>query len=320
MAIIWGAILAIALGPYLFFRATSFGERVKVVRVMSNAAATQEADTLRIMTWNIAHGRGTAESNWSQGAEPKVRRILEIARLIREQQADIVVLNEVDFSATWSGGFDQARAIAEAAGFPWYARQCNLDFGFVFGRFQFGNVVMSRFPIREAQAIDLPPCSVWEDWLVGRKRGLLCTVDPGGPEISVMGLHLEARGEPIRVQAANYLVKEISKIDRPLVLAGDLNTTPPWAPGVQQKYSPQGYHLTENAFEVLVDQSGLRPLPASIDDKSQFTFPSTHPASTIDWVFYDETAFRARSHRVLQTELSDHLPVVVDLVRGNNAR
>ena len=127
-----GSLLILLFGPYLFYRATSFGERVRVFSEDGPVAVAPE--TLRVMIWNIAHGRGVEDSNWSETAEPKVDRILEIAELIKQQDADVVILNEVDYAATWSGNFDQAAAIADVTGYPYYARQTNLDFGFLVGR------------------------------------------------------------------------------------------------------------------------------------------------------------------------------------------
>ena len=310
-----GSLLILLFGPYLFYRATSFGERVRVFSEDGPVAVAPE--TLRVMIWNIAHGRGVEDSNWSETAEPKVDRILEIAELIKQQDADVVILNEVDYAATWSGNFDQAAAIADVTGYPYYARQTNLDFGFLVGRFKFGNVILSRYPIVAAEALDLPAFVAWEDWLVGRKRGLLCDIQLGEQQIVVAGLHLEARGEPSRIKSVKYLLERIQQLrsdGRPsLILAGDLNTTPSHAPNRKRKYTAEGYRLPNNSFDTLAEESGLTHVPAKITDASQFTFPSTAPRSAIDWVFFDDASFKATSHRVLQSELSDHLPVVVDL-------
>jgi len=312
-----GILLAVILVPYLITRIGSFGERVRVFR---NPAADRNASTdsikmLRVMTWNIAHGRGIADSNWAESAKPKVSRVLQIAHLIKQQQADIVVLNEVDFSATWSGKFDQAKAIAEASGFPYFARQSNLDFGVPFLRLKFGNVVLSRFPIQQASSIDLPPHQVWEDWLAGRKRGLFCTLDVGGDALGVMALHLESRGSTSRVRAAHYLVDRITGSELPLIVAGDLNTTPSLAQDRDPQYWSFDQKLKENAFDILATRSGLAHVPKAVVDASQFTFPAIQPVAAIDWVFYDKSGFEPAKHQVLQTELSDHLPVVVDFLR-----
>lgn len=90
--------------------------------------------TLRIGAYNIAHGRGTADGNWSGGDENERRgRLNAIAELITAADLDVVVLNEVDFAATWSYHVNQAAWIAEATEFPYWVEQRNLDFRFAYG-------------------------------------------------------------------------------------------------------------------------------------------------------------------------------------------
>ena len=302
-AMVVGLLLGILLGPYLFYRANSFQERIRLFKTDAGVPAIAEDSVIELMVWNIAHGRGDSNSNWEEGGTPKAYRVMEIAAFIRKMNADVVVLNEVDFSATWSGGFDQAAAIAEAAGFPFYARQVNLDFGFVVGRFQFGNVILSRFPITQASVIDLPAFREWEDWLVGCKRGLMVQLDLGNKErINLAALHLESRSEVCRVKSAAALISRFENIQGPLIVAGDLNTTPGTAPF--SKETPKGV----NAFDLLVESTGLQPAPLQILNKDQLTFPAANPVQAIDWVLFQPEFFDLKSHEVLPSQLSDHRP------------
>jgi len=159
---------------------------------------------LSIVSFNIAHGRGTASSNWAEGGQPKQERIAAIAQKLKTIDADIVVLNEVDFNSTWSGGHNQAEAIAIAAGYRYRLEQRNLDFGFIYGSWQFGNTILSHYPIVDAQQIDFPPEKAWEDWLVGCKRGALATVRlTPDKTIRVGAVHLEHRSETVRAAGAD---------------------------------------------------------------------------------------------------------------------
>ncbi len=311
-AMIFCMALTLVIGPYLFFRASSFSERIKIVRLPGLPENEQTAakfdGRLTVAVWNIAHGRGTAQSNWEEKHSAKVTRVIQIGTYIRNLDADVVILNEVDFSSTWSGGVDQAYAIAQAADFPYYARQSNLDFGFLYGRWKFGNVILSRYPITSATAVDLPPHKKWEDWLAGRKRGVLCTVDPGaGYRFNVIGLHLESRSETTRLRSVEFLVDLVSSLEGPLIVGGDLNTTPSGAPRSNQ--TPAGI----NAFDTLTQKSGLQSEPMTIRDSGQLTFPSREPSTAIDWILFDPDDFESEGQQVLQSDLSDHLPVVMKL-------
>ena len=303
-----GLLFGILLGPYLFYRANSIQERVRVFKTDVNEGAREDDGIIDLMVWNIAHGRGVANSNWEEGSTLKANRVMQIAAFIRDINPDVVVLNEVDFSAMWSGGFNQAAAIAEAAGFPYYARQVNLDFGFIFGRFQFGNVILSRFPIVNASVIDLPAFRDWEDWLVGCKRGLMSQLDLGSNRIiNLAALHLDYRSEACRVDSVTSLIPRFQEVERPLIVAGDLNTTPSTAPYSSE--TPSG----ENAFDLLIESTGLQPAPLQVLNVDQLTFPAWAPKRAIDWVLYQPQFFQMESHQVLPSQLSDHLPVMVRL-------
>ena len=306
-------LLLVCLGPYLYYRATSFANRIRLTEIdQSHERRDVRADSFKVMCWNIAHGRGTAKSNWSESGAPKAERIMRIAEFIEKVDPDIVVLNEVDFSATWSGGFDQATAIAQRAGYKYVVRQTNLDFGFVYGRWQFGNAVLSKLPILEHAAIDLPAHKTWEDWVVGRKRGMHVQVQlfPDQDPVHLLGLHLESRSEETRVESVRFLNSYLAKLEGPVLLAGDLNTTPPEAPRSGKTKSG------ENAFQILVQESDLKHFRVTKESPTErLTFPAWEPVSAIDWILF-RGLLQYRNHQVLQTKLSDHLPIVVDVYRN----
>ena len=300
-------LLIVGLGPYLFFRATSFMRKIQLVE-LNNAAGVTELDSpLRVATWNIAHGRGATFDNWAGDGDSKQERLKDISKLILDMDVDVVVLNEVDFCSTWSGGRDQAETIAQQTGYPYLIKQSNLDFGFIYGRWHFGNVILSRYPVSNVRAVEFAPVNQWEPWLVGCKRGVACTVELG-PEnlVSVMGLHLESRGEAVRVREVAGVNRVASYLEHPLILAGDLNTTPIIAP--QSNLDAAG----RNAFEELIRLTGLSYSPALSPAQDELTFPAFGPKTTIDWILFSGDKFSLVGQKVLKTQLSDHLPVVAE--------
>ena len=74
---------------------------------------------LRLVTFNIAHGRGLTPiqgltSGW------KIRaNLLKIAHLIRRLEPDVVALQEIDECSRWAGNFDHLRYLQEHAGYPY---------------------------------------------------------------------------------------------------------------------------------------------------------------------------------------------------------
>ena len=308
-------LLLIALGPYFFFRATSFARKIQTLEFETIVPVAEFDQTLRVAIWNIAHGRGAIFDNWAGDGDSKQERLKEISELIVELDADVVVLNEVDFCATWSGGYDQAETIAELTGYRYVVKQANLDFGFIYGRWHFGNVLLSRFPVSDVEVVEFAPVNFWESWVVGCKRGLSCTVelDPEN-SVSVIGLHLEARGETVRVKEANDVARFAERLNHPLIVAGDLNTTPPVAP--LSKTGIEG----NNAFEELVKSTELSYSPDQAPTEKELTFPAFGPETTIDWILFTEPSLSLVEQRVVSSQLSDHLPVVAEFRLKSNVK
>lgn len=279
----------------------------KVPSWQSDQKQNQPRRELRLAIWNIAHGRGDGDSNWEQGGAAKKERVAKIAATIATFNADVVVLNEVDFESTWSGGVDQANMIAKIAEFPVCVKQANLDFGFLWGRWFFGNAILSRFPIGDSQVVSLQARHDWESWLVGKKRGVSCSVRlPSGDQISLVGLHLESRGESIRVQQVDDVTRHCGTLKHPLVVAGDLNTTPSHFPNAQ--FSGEG----TNAFDRLVKQTQFSRFNDDAGDRSAMTFPTRDPKMAIDWVLVGPE-LELVNVEVIQSSLSDHRPVVATI-------
>ncbi|MEM7557881.1 MAG: hypothetical protein AAF394_02035, partial [Planctomycetota bacterium] len=88
------------LSPWRMLQVDDLSREPNSEAVDSQIRNTNE---LSIACYNIAHGRGIAESNWGNDtAKVRTQRLDEIANLLIEVDADIVVLNEVDFDSSWS--------------------------------------------------------------------------------------------------------------------------------------------------------------------------------------------------------------------------
>jgi endonuclease/exonuclease/phosphatase family metal-dependent hydrolase len=319
-------VLAVILGPYFVSRYRAPANRIVLkfddsVENKATKSIESSVGTLSVVTFNIAHGRGDAPGNWSEGAKPKFERIQKIATEIREIGADLVVLNEVDFNSTWSGHQNQAAAIAEAAGYPYRVEQRNLDFRFIYGSFCFGNAILSRYPITDAQVIDFPPEKNWEDWLVGCKRGVVASVRLNQSQrIRVAAIHLEHRSEKTRVAGAKEILQLIDPSGKnSLVVAGDFNSTPVEFP--RSSISDDGH----NAMDDLFSSDEFHYQPSDSPKSKEFTFSTMNPATVIDWILVSKTSeLDGQSpflrYEVLDTDLSDHRAVVaeIELTKGKS--
>ena len=304
--------LAVLICPYVFSRLASPWRRVSLHASADGEVEKLPITQLRVACYNIAHGRGIAVSNWEGGnRDERMTRLDRIADLLRRIDADVVVLNEVDFDCTWSYSVNQARHLAEESGYPYWAEERNLDFRFLAWKWRFGNAVLSRYPITNAEVVDLPGYSAWETVLAGKKRSILCDLRVGDRTVRVIGAHLSHRSESLRVRSAVALVNCATTSTLPTIVAGDLNSTPPGFP--ESAIDPHG----DNAIEIFdhsprFQRSPMHPPVAAGD----LTFHSAEPGSVIDWVLIPPH-WRFLQYGVESSQLSDHRPVYADVALGS---
>ena len=262
---------------------------------------------LRIACYNIAHGRGVAPSNWAGGNRvERIDRLDQIATLLRRIDADVVILNEVDFDSSWSYSVNQARYLAEEAGYPHWTEQRNLDFRVLMWTWRFGNAVLSRFPIMDAQVADLPGYATWETILAGKKRGTVCDIILGDQAVRVIGAHLSHRSEPLRVKSATVLVQIAAESRLPTIVAGDLNSTPPGFPNSVADSNGN------NAIEVFDNSGRFQRSPTNqLLTDNDLTYLSVEPRSVIDWILIPHN-WHFLQYSVELSRLSDHRPVYAD--------
>ena len=305
--ILIAAVIGLLIGPYILSRAMSPLRAVRQysVDVSANKPALRpDPRTLRVCCFNIAHGRGPAQGNTKGGSRTERQdRLRHIADLLDRIDADIVVLNEVDFESTWSNGVNQAKFLAETAGYEFVAEQRNLDFRVATATWRFGNAILSRHPITASELVELPALKTWEALLAGKKKSLLCQIDIHGQTVHVGAIHLSHRSESLRVSSARTLLKHTKRTAEPIILAGDFNSTPPEFPGSIR--SPVG----ENAMEVFDKSSLFHRLPQTPRTEREFTFRSDAPIRTIDWILAS-TDCSFREYETIHVKLSDHRPVV----------
>jgi len=284
-------------------------KRAVTIRTIGTASSgTHTFDgTLRLAAFNIAHGRGTNDSNWSSAAERR-SRLIAIADLLKEEQIDIAVVNEVDFSACWTSHENQAEIIAECAGFPFVVEQRNLDLAVPFARLRFGNAILSRFPVVSARLLNLPSLSSWEWRLAGGKKGMTADIDLGDGTIRVCAVHWEHRDEPTRIASARVVANAARESPFPFICMGDFNSP------LTIRNGDESEAHTPTALDTLIN-SGLFQHRADAEQApEQFTFASYHPRVTIDWVLIPPS-WEFVTYRVQPVQLSDHRPVFAEIRR-----
>jgi endonuclease/exonuclease/phosphatase family metal-dependent hydrolase len=236
-----------ALGPLLRLGSWNIGQR----------------DPLRVIQWSPEEEHLLSEATSTHGAD-QVDRLEALRQMRVLQDADVLVLNEVDSGVPRSGYQDVAANMARTL-------QMNYAYGVEFveidptifdqqldERFRgfHGNAILSRYPIKTARIVRLPECHDWygreiekvaklesgRRWAAsyvfkerttqqvrhGGRMMLIADIEvPDLPtaEVTVVAIHLENRTEPeCRRQQMAAALAEIRAVRNPVIVAGDLNT------------------------------------------------------------------------------------------------
>lgn len=231
--------------------------------------------TLRVATYNIHRCRGL------DGRTSPTR----IADVIRTINPDIIALQEVIGAASKSAG--HAEELGALLGMGWVMAPARTLRGALFG-----NVVLSRLPIRQHGQYDLswktcePRCCQRVDVAIGNST------------LHLYNVHLGTAYRERRHQAGRLSgILHDRRIEPPKIVLGDFNE---WMRGL--------------ATEMLTERLQSIDLRAHL--RRRRTYPGVFPVLHLDHIYYDGQV------EVVKVELprtrlaliaSDHLPLVAEL-------
>ena len=259
-------------------------------RVHGAPALARPHGALRVMTLNLAHGRGLAPAQGLIREEDRFRENLDaVAAVLAREAPDVVALQEAELGSAWAGGFDHVGYLAGQSGYAEVVATPHMNEA---GRYRYGTAVLSRLPVVARGGGDFTSQGRW------RKGFTRAAVRWEGAELAVVALHLDfARARRRRAQLEE-VAAALADESRPLVVMGDFNSA--WS-----QRDPSG----------LVDftrRLGLRPWAPELRRRDGVgTFPAM--GRRLDWILVSESLDFA-SYATLQGDrVSDHLPVLADL-------
>jgi endonuclease/exonuclease/phosphatase family metal-dependent hydrolase len=236
---------------------------------------------LRIVTWNIHKGIGT----------DRKYRLERIVAVLRDLDADVICLQEVDRGVPRSGLEDQAERLSTELDYPHAALGLNVRVK----DGAYGNLTLARLPLEDVHNVDLtvPPKK--------RRSGLVTRLVTGqGRDWLLANVHLGLMHLERKIQVARLLdhLFEDAPEAQPLVIAGDWNE---WTSRLVRRV------MNEHGFHVA--RSDSKP-------GGERTWPSRVPLLRLDKVLYRDPL---RCHHVAcvldetTRVASDHLPLLVEL-------
>jgi len=244
---------------------------------MSDTASSRYVD-LRIATYNIHRCRGMD------------RRVVpgRIIEVLRDIDADVIALQEVIGAGPVGSG--QAEEIGAALGMGWVMNCVR-----TLRQHQFGNVVLSRYPIVHHSSYDLswrtcePRCCQRADIIVDDHT------------LHLFNVHLGTAYRERKDQAERLatIVHDV-RIDPPKILLGDFNE---WSRG----------------FATAALLTKLEAIDLSVHLKRKRTYPGLLPLLHLDHIYYEGAVEIAgveipRTRKSLMA--SDHLPFLAELKVG----
>jgi endonuclease/exonuclease/phosphatase family metal-dependent hydrolase len=241
-------------------------------------AASPARKSLRVMTYNIHVGIGM----------DKKLDLARIASVINNERPDLVALQEVDRGVERTQRVDQIKELALLT---------KLDFAFAnnleYQGGHYGVAVLSRFPIL---AIDHRR---FQHMREAERRGFVrIEVKTQGRTIHFVTTHLDYQHADNRLFEARQLLKALSDMQGPLIIAGDFNDEP----------SGETYKFMTASF---VDAWTASTTGATGDG---LTYPADKPLKRIDFIFLrNGVGLKAHRAQVMPTLSSDHLPLVADI-------
>ncbi len=230
---------------------------------------------LRVVTYNIHRSRGM-----DRRTRPE-----RIADVLASLEADVIALQEViGPSATGPG---HAETIGAALGMGWIMASVR-----VWRHHQFGNVILSRFPMWDHAQHDL-------SWKTCEPRGAQrVAVDVGQGTLQVYNAHLGTALLERRYQAERLATwVDDRRVQGPKLLFGDFNE---WSRPL--------------ATDILAKR--LQSIDLFPYLKRRRTYPGFFPLLHLDHIYYEgaiEVAQISLPRTRLAKMASDHLPLVADL-------
>ncbi|QDH80360.1 hypothetical protein FKX85_15465 [Echinicola soli] len=233
--------------------------------------------TLKVMSYNVKYCAPYKSSTPDLDS---------IARIISHTDADIVFLQEIDRNTTRSGKVNQLELLSQKTGLTYYfyGKAISYQGG------ETGLGILSRYPMTDQQIHHLPRVEL-DGKYVSYRILMTAAITVEQKQLTIANTHMELTPENRELQVP-AIDSVLSSSPYPVIFGGDFNATPEGP--TMTSFSERGYASTCEG-----------------DQSKCFTIPSRDPDRKLDYIlFRPRTSFGVKSHEVLQTEASDHLPII----------
>jgi endonuclease/exonuclease/phosphatase family metal-dependent hydrolase len=242
------------------------------------------ASALRLVSLNMAHGRGTAFHQSFEADDSFAPRLDALGAFLARVDPHIVALQEADGPSAWSGGLDHVQYIAGSASACAWTRGTHVHSQIFGGRLDYGTALLSQMPLDRgyATAFDVTPLDT--------KGFTEAAVPTAFGMVTVVSVHLDPAIETFREQQIDSLLDRYASHDGSLILMGDLN-------------------CELGAADLCVGR-----LAATLDMQTCGgpSYPDDAPTRSLDWILVS-AHLRIETCEVLGGGVSDHRGIFAEV-------
>lgn len=346
-AIFFSLVLIFLLWVYFSTYHPNQIQAEKVVNA-SNIPILSKGQKLKVLSWNVQY---MASKNYVffydvldgsgkdiRPSSKDIKKTLQaVAKIIKQENPDIILLQEVDDNAQRTDYEDQLKELLKllpkeykAHTSAWYWLASFVPHPKIWGRVGMKLSIISKYQISEATRYQLP--LIPDNWLMQQfnlKRAIQEAKFPlkDGGALFVLNTHLDAFA-----QGTNTMQKQVAQIEKLLdqrtekkqswLIGGDFNLLPSIKSYQSLQEYRKAYYQEKSELLPFFKKYQAVPSQTEADGKEQekwFThFPNDprnqKPNSIIDYIFLDKK-LKVLEKYVLQKDtwtISDHLPVIVE--------
>jgi endonuclease/exonuclease/phosphatase family metal-dependent hydrolase len=246
-----------------------------------------QSSSLKVMTLNVAHGRGDGPNQVLRKGKTIRMNLDEIAAVLRREGPDVAAIQEADGPSVWSGKLNQVSYLAEKAGFA-YSVQAEHVKGL---KISYGTGLLSNLALQDPLSVtfDASPPTFSKGFTVA-------TVDwPGEPnvDVDVISVHLDFSRKSVRERQVEDMIERLSSRGRPLIVMGDFNCE---------------WKSKESAVRALAERLNLKAYRSTSPQMDTFGLLRMR----MDWVLIS-VDLEFVTYQVLPDVISDHYAVLCEV-------
>ena len=268
-------------------------ETVALMHERRPVPGSSDAECLRVMSLNVAHGRRLAAQQVFVRRRKFHANLCDVATVLRREAPHVVALQEADGPSFWSGRFHHVEHLAEQTGYEHHFWGEHHKRSLGKRRISIGTALLSQVPLGNPSSFAFE-----RPGLRGRKGFVIATLPFAAASagvVDVVSVHLDFLRKAIRRRQIHEMAGELAGRKNPLIVLGDLNC---W------------WERRNDAVHLLGDMLGVRPCQP--ESEALATFPSLRPRLRLDWILVSRELDFSR-YSVVADRVSDHLGVLAEI-------